>query len=165
MSRRLTLKQRLFVKEFTSTQSVGFGNATKAAELAGYQGFPGSTQLSVQGHHNLRNPKVQREIERVLEASGVTAEKKAQVLFDALVAETRRAFCADGEIFYSDPEPDHAARLRALELAGRMTGDFLPQRAIERRELLQIQQNILIVPSSPLHPIEKDRKGIRVVDE
>ena len=145
--KRLTLKQRRFVQAYTDPKGEGFGNATKAAELSGYEGDSGSTQLSVQGHHNLRKPKIEREIENALIAGGVTPEVKTRVLREAMDANIVKVFCPkDGELVYADPLVDHQSRLKAVELAGRITGDFLPNQVIERRETLIQQQNILIVP-------------------
>ncbi len=61
ISRKLTLKQRRFVSEYTNPGGKGFGNASKAAELAGY------TELSPAqaGHQLMRNTQVQGEVERI----------------------------------------------------------------------------------------------------
>ena len=156
--KRLTLKQRRFVQAYTDPKGEGFGNATKAAELSGYEGDTGSTQLGVRGHEAVNNSKVAREIERALIAGGVTSEVKTRVLREAMDANIVKVFCPkDGDLVYADPLVDHQSRLKAVELAGRITGDFLPNQVIERRETLIMQQNVLIVPPQAAEPVASEQ--------
>ncbi len=143
ISRKLNLRQRRFVAEFTSPESEGFGKQAKAAELAGYSELAPSQS----GHQVLKSIEVRREIERVLDEAGATREKVAQVLHKALEAKITRVFCPkDGELVYSEPLEDHPTQVRAAEVVGKLRGDFPTTHEQERVALLQIQQNILLVP-------------------
>src|SRR5450759_5783629 len=82
----LNPQQFSFFRSFISWQNPGFGNATKATELAGYAGEPGSVQLSVQGHRLLNNPKIRRCMEAVFEEAGCTLELDAKVIFEGMTA-------------------------------------------------------------------------------
>ena len=160
ISRKLNLRQRRFVAEFTNPESEGFGNQTKAAKLAGYSELaPGQA-----GHQLVKNTEVQREIERVMEAEGLTREKVVQALRNGLEAKQTKVFCNDGELIYSEPLEDHPTQVRAAEVAGKLRGDFPAHKTIERMELLRIQQNIVIVPG--LMPAEERReKNVRQLKE
>ena len=154
ISRKLKLRQRRSVAEFMNPESEGFGNQTKAAELAGYSELaPGQA-----GHQLVKNTEVRREIERVLDEAGATRKEVAQVLYKALHAKTTRVFCPnDGELVYSEPLEDHPTQVRAAEVVGKLRGDFPTMHEQERVALLQIQQNILLVP-----PVEDKRAEIEI---
>lgn len=110
-----------FLLNILNRQSAGFANRTKSAELAGYAGEPGSVQLAVQGHRVLKNPKVQKVMAVVFERAGCTLELDARVIFEAMTAtRTRYLRGADNTIISTPPEPDHATRLRAVELRHRL---------------------------------------------
>jgi hypothetical protein len=145
ISRRFTLKQRRFISEFTNPLSKGFGNQTKAAELAGYSELaPGQS-----GHQVLKSIEVRREIDRALDEVGATRKKVAQVLHSGLEAKTTRVFCQDGRVIYSDPQEDHPTQVRAAEVVGKLRGDFPTNREQDRITGLVFQQNILVVPNVP----------------
>lgn len=169
--RRLTGKQRRFVQHYTDPESPGFENATKAAELAGYKGKPGGTQLRVQGHENLTNPNIRGEVERVLVRAGATLEKVAEVLRQGMDATRVRVFMKkSGTLAYSKPLVDHAERRLAAETVAKLHGAFPTTRQQERMALLQIQQNLVIVPpaeSDPQTEAEKraELENLRVIDE
>ena len=114
--------QRLaFFLSYFSRQSAGFGNATKATELAGYAGEPGSVQHSVQGHRLLNNPKIRRCMEAVFEQAGCTLELDAKVIFEGMTAtRTRYLRGENNSIISTPPEPDHPTRLRSVELKHRL---------------------------------------------
>jgi len=121
ISRKLNLRQRRFIAEFTNPESAGFGNQTKAAELAGYSKLAPSQS----GHQILRNIEVRSEIERIMDEAGATRKKVAQVLRGGLQAKITRVFCPPGgEVVYSKASVDHPTRLRAAELASKLRGDF-----------------------------------------
>ena len=121
ISRKLNLRQRRFVAEFTNPKGEAFGNQTKAAELAGYsQVAPGQS-----GHQVLKNIEVRSEIERIMDEAGVTREMVAQVLRKGLQAKITRVFCPkEGELVYSDPLEDHATQVRTAEVVCKLRGDF-----------------------------------------
>ncbi len=130
ISRKLTLKQRRFVSEFTDPEGEGFGNQTRAAELAGY-----SKLASAQaGHRLMRNGEIEGEVERIkstelnhiLDAAGVTIERLAKGLKQALGAKEKKAFIHQktGNVVYSKPLIANDTRLRAIRLAAEMRGDM-----------------------------------------
>ena len=133
ISRKLTLKQRRFVSEFTNPEGEGFGNQTKAATLAGYSELaPGQA-----GHQLVKNTEVWNEIERisnrdlnhVLDAAGVTIEKLAKRVNQGLNAKETKAFLHQktGNVVYSKKMIAHEIRLKALRLAAELRGDFAPK--------------------------------------
>ena len=121
ISRKLNLKQRHFVAEFTDPKSKGFGNRTKAAELAGYSKLaPGQS-----GHRVLKNVEVRSEIERIMDEAGVTRKKVARRLNEGLDAKITKVFCpTGGAVVYSKRLVDNQTRLRAAEIAFKLRGDF-----------------------------------------
>ncbi len=133
ISKKLNLRQRRFIAEFTNPESEGFGNQTKAAKLAGYSELaPGQS-----GHQVLKNIEVQGEVDRVasrdlnhvLDAAGVTAERLAKTVRQGLRAKQRKSFLhqASGDVVYSKPEIAHDIRLKATRLGYEVRGDFAPK--------------------------------------
>ena len=121
ISRKLNLRQRRFIAEFTNPKSAGFGNQTKAAELAGYSKLAPSQS----GHQILRNIEVRSEIERIMDEAGVTRKMVAQVLRGGLQAKITRVFCpTGGALVYSKGMVDHQTRVRTAELVSKLRGDF-----------------------------------------
>ena len=160
ISKRLNPRQRRFVVEFTNPESEAFGNQTKAAELAGYSELsPGQA-----GHQVVKNSEVQREIERVMQAEGLTREKVVQALRNGLEAKQTKVFCQDGELIYSEPLEDHPTQVRAAEVAGKLRGDFPAHRTIERMELLRIQNTLIVVPGGLPEPEEKAKNVRQLTD-
>ncbi len=147
ISRKLKPKHRKLIANYTDPTKETFGNGTKSAIAAGYS----KTSARSTASEILTKPNVRREIERVLDEAGATREKVAQVLHKALHAKTTRVFCPkDGELVYSKPLEDHPTQVRAAEVVGKLRGDFPTTHEQERVALLQIQQNILLVP--PVKP-------------
>ncbi len=133
ISRKLSLRQRRFVAEFTNPEGEGFGNQTKAAKLAGYSELsPGQA-----GHQLVKNSEVRSEIERitnrelnhVFDAAGVTIERLAKRVRQGLDAKETKAFIHQktGNVVYSKPMKAHDVRLKAIRLAGELRGDFAPK--------------------------------------
>ena len=121
ISRKLNLRQRHFVAEFTNPQSPAFGNQTKAAEAAGYS----PRRAKQAGHEAVTNRDVRSEIERIMDEAGVTRKMVAQVLRGGLNAKITRVFCpTGGTLVYSKGMVDHPTRLRAAEIAFKLRGDF-----------------------------------------
>jgi phage terminase small subunit len=71
----LSAKQRKFVNEYLID-----GNATRAAERAGYKGDENT--LAVTGYENLRNPKIAEAISRRTSESAMPAEEVLKRLAD-----------------------------------------------------------------------------------
>ena len=120
ISRKLNLRQRRFIAEFTNPESKGFGNQTKAAELAGYS----QERARITGSELVTNRNIRSEIERIMDEAGVTREKVAEVLKGGLEAGITRVFCQDGHVIYSDPLIDHPTRVRTAEIVSKLRGDF-----------------------------------------
>ena len=121
ISRKLNLRQRRFIAEFTNPQSPAFGNQTKAAEAAGYS----PRRAKQAGHEAVTNRDVRSEIERIMDEAGITGKMLAQVLRGGLQAKITRVFCPkDGELVYSEPLEDHPTQLRAAEIGFKLRGDF-----------------------------------------
>ena len=126
ISRKLNLRQRRFVAEFTNPQSEAFGNQTKAAKLAGYS----QERARITGSELVTNRNIQREIERIMDEAGVTGKMLTQVLRGGLKARITRVFCpTGGTLMYSRSLADHQTRLRAVEIAFKLRGDFPPTKA------------------------------------
>ncbi len=163
ISRKLKPRQRKFIAHYTDPTKETFGNGTRSAIAAGYSEKSAAEIAS----ENLTKPKIQCEIERVIESAldeaGATRKKVAEVLHNGLEAKTTRVFCQDGKLIYSEPLEDHPTQVRAAEVVGRMRGDFPANKTIERMELLRIQQNIVIVPQGPFERVPE--KDIRQLEE
>ena len=113
----LSPKRALFWRYLLDPTSAAFANKTKAAELAGYAGEPGSNQLAVQGHRIASDPKMQLRLAAAFEAAGLTPERDAEVLRDAYGATRSRCYLGpDGQLIFSPAEPDHPTRLRAVDM-------------------------------------------------
>ncbi len=133
ISRKLTLKQRRFVSEYTNPEGEGFGNQTRAAEQAGYSQLAPAQA----GHRLMRNGEIEGEVERIknkelnhiLDAAGVTVERLAKRVRQGLDAKETKAFIHQktGEVVYSKRMIAHDIRLKAIRLAGELRGDFAPK--------------------------------------
>ncbi len=121
ISRKLNLRQRRFIAEFTNPQSKGFGNQTKAAELAGYS----QERARITGSELVTNRNVRSEIERIMDEAGVTRKKVARRLNEGLDAKITKVFCpTGGAVVYSKGLVDNQTRMRAVEIAFKLRGDF-----------------------------------------
>ena len=121
ISRKLNLKQRRFVAEFTNPKGEAFGNQTKAAELAGYK--PDSARN--QGYRMMNNDDIGSEIKRILDESGATRKKVAKRLNEGLDAKITRVFCpTGGKVVHSKGLVDHPTRVRTAEVVSKLRGDF-----------------------------------------
>ena len=173
ISKKLTLKQRRFVSEYTDPGGEGFGNQTRAAELAGYSQLAPAQA----GHRLMRNGEIEGEVERIasselnhiLDAAGVTIERLAKGLKQALGAKEKKAFIHQkrGDIVYSKAMKAHDIRLKAIRLAAELRGDMAPKeinvsitllaerlQAARRREYERTPQ-----------PSERTVQGVRVEPE
>ena len=162
ISRKLTLKQRRFVSEYTNPEGEGFGNQTKAAELAGYSKLaPGQS-----GHQVLKNIEVQSEVERItnrdlnhiLDAAGVTVERLAKTVRQGLGAKQVKPFIHQktGNVVYSKPLKAHDIRLKAARLGYEVRGDMAPKE-------INFNVTILAEKLQAARRREEERMGLRVV--
>jgi phage terminase small subunit len=178
ISKKLTLKQRRFVSEYTDPGGEGFGNQTRAAELAGY------TELSPSqaGHQLMRNTQVKGEVERItsrelnhiFDAAGLTIERLAKGLKKAVVAKEEKAFLHQktGNVVYSKRMIAHDIRLKAIRLTAELRGDFAPKeinisvailagriQAARRRESERTVQGVRVEEGDNNRP-ESDNLGV-----
>ncbi len=133
ISKKLTLKQRRFVSVFTNPEGEGFGNQTRAAELAGYSQLAPAQA----GHRLMRNGEIKGEVERIasselnhiLDAAGVTIERLAKRVRQGLDAKEIKAFIHQktGRVVYAKRRPDYNIQLKAVRLAAELRGDFAPK--------------------------------------
>lgn len=169
MPPKLTLKQQLFARSFADPESPAFGNATRAAQLAGYRGKPGSNQLAVQGHANLRNCKIRRSLDAILDGSGCTLELGAKRLRQALDAEQVRVALVAGKFVYSKPFPDYRERRRAAELLFRLRALLAPSEEREggrfiEQEPRRPEEQLCAANEPPLLGEVGDAKGLSHAD-
>lgn len=83
----------------------------------------------ITGSELLRNRNIHREINHIFEAAGVTVEKLAKVVREALDAKEQRVFLhqSSGNLVYSKPMIAYEIRLKAARLAGEFIGAFAPK--------------------------------------
>lgn len=130
----LNARQRAFVRAYTSGKTLG--NGTRSAEKAGYNGS--DETLAVTAHDLLKHPKVAEAIasreQDADDASIADRYEREQFLAAVMRGEVTEAPVEDDDDGYSlPPKPQPVAmrdRLKAVELLGKMGGDF-----IERREI------------------------------
>lgn len=140
----LTPKQLGFVLAYTGTAR---GNATEAAELAGYNGVP-ATLASI-GAENLRKPAILEAIREIREADPVAATGAEIRKFLSRVMR--------GELL--EPEgfpPPMAVRLRASETLGKMLGCFLERTITVDMGSLSDSQLARLVAGEPLEQVAAD---------
>jgi hypothetical protein len=108
----LTLRQRAFVLAYTGQH---FGNATRSAMAAGYQGSYGS--VAVTAHNLLKNAKIQAAIEQIFQSQVMTSNE----------ARARLSRMARGQMgdFLNPEDPreidlERAAQAGALDLVKRV---------------------------------------------
>ena len=106
-----TLKQERFVLAYLGEAK---GNASKAAETAGYKG-----DFRAIGHENLTKPYIRARIDGRLDASGATVDAVHMELTE--VAFSAASYRSSGEIL--DP-PAVQAKVKAPELLGRYHAMF-----------------------------------------
>ncbi len=161
ISKRLKPKHRKLIAHYTDhTNKETFGNGGRSAIAAGYSETSAISTASA----ILAKPNVQREIERVMEAGGLTREKIVGALKNGLEAKQTKVFCQDGEVIYSEPLPDHPTQVRAAEVAGKLYGDFPSGRQQDRIAALIFQQSIVVVPGGLPEPEEKVKQVRQLTD-
>lgn len=101
-------------RRFVEAYMANGGNATAAARSAGYQGD--DKTLSTTGYRLLRNAKVRKAI-----------DARAAAADDVASREERQRFWSD---LMRDAQQDLRFRLKASELLGKASGDFLDRHEI-----------------------------------
>ncbi len=160
ISRKLKPRQRKFVAHYTDPTKETFGNGKRSAIAAGYS----ERSAKEIAYETLTKPHVHREIERVMQAGGLTREKIVGALKNGLEAKQTKVFCQEGQVIYSDPLEDHPTQVRAAEVAGKLYGDFPSNREQDRMAALIFQQNIVVVPGGLPQPEEKVKKVRQLTD-
>ncbi len=160
ISRKLKPRQWKLVAHYTDATKETFGNGRKSAIAAGYS-ERSATEIA---YETLRKPHVHREIERVMEAGGLTRENIVGALKSGLEAKQTKVFCQEGKVIYSEPLEDHPTQVRAAEVAGKLWGDFPSNREQDRMAALIFQQSIVVVPGGMPEPAEKGRKIRQLTD-
>ncbi len=122
ISRKLKPKQRKFIAYYTDPTKETFGNGKKSAIAAGYS-ERSATEIA---YETLINPQVERELTRIFDAAGLTIQKLAKGVKQALNAKEQKAFLhqASGNVVYSKKMIAHDIRLKAIRLAAELRGDF-----------------------------------------
>ncbi len=122
ISRKLKPKQRKFIAYYTDPTKDTFGNGTKSAIAAGYS-ERSATEIA---YETLINPQVERELTHIFDAAGLTIQKLAKGVKQALNAKEQKAFLhqASGNVVYSKKMIAHDIRLKAIRLAAELRGDF-----------------------------------------
>lgn len=116
----LSEKQRRFVEAYMGEAA---GNATKAAELAGYKGSYAT--IAAVARDNLRRPAIRAAIDQRAEEDPAVMTRKERQRFWTAVARGEigtRKIAGDAEVVFPSEMKD---RLKATELLGKSQGDFL----------------------------------------
>ncbi len=155
ISKRLNPRQRRFVAEFTNPESPAFGNQTKAAIAAGYC----EEHAGNQAYRLTKNDDVRSEIDRILDAAGVTIEKLAKTVNQGLKAKVTKPFLhqATGDVVYSKPMIAHDIRLKAARLGFELRGDFAPKELNVSVEVLADR-----IQAARRRELERQVQGVRV---
>ncbi len=165
----LSPKHRRVIRNYTDPNSPTEGNATKSALAAGYSPISAAQT----GSKIVRSVEGERELNRIFEAAGVTTEKLAKRVKQALDAKETKAFLhqATGAVVYSKKMIAHDIRLKAIRLAGEFVGAFAPKeinfnvallavkiQAARRREYERTPPPVVVGPSDkeaePVTPTE-----------
>jgi phage terminase small subunit len=156
--RRLSARQQLFVQYYTGEAE---GNATRAAELAGYKG--GERACAVMGSNLLRSPNILKAIETA------TAEVRSKLIADRrerqefLTKVMRGDDDVDEEVVMSvsvgggmgsniervRKEVSARDRLKATELLGKLQGDYVTNVKVESADGLRAMLDQLKKLMSP----------------
>ena len=142
--KRLTIKQQRFVDEYINNG----GNGGEAVFKAGYDCTSPNSARS-QASDNLRKPNIRLALEEAgykdcgiikkdsLEIARKMESKKRKIA----TREDRAEFLTS---VYKDETHHIAARLRAIELLGKMYGDFLDRVVMQKEEIEMPVVNICL---------------------
>ncbi len=121
----LSVKQRRVIAAYADPKSLTHNNATRSAIAAGYS--PISSPQT--GNRIVKSSNGERELNRIFDAAGLTTQKMAKRVRQAMDAKEERPFIhqASGNIVYSKKIASHDIRLRAIRLAAEMRGDMAPK--------------------------------------
>lgn len=122
MKANLSVKEQNFLKAYLET-----GNISESAKRAGSKG------KDTYSLYNSGRAIIERcgfTLQEIQEAKGITDSYLSEKLQDGLQATKRYYGSWQGQIIQSEESPDHTNRLKALEIAHRLRGQF-----IDRTEL------------------------------
>lgn len=113
---KLTPKQQAFVREYAANG----GNSTKAAIAAGYS----EKTAAEMGYENLTKPQIVEAIKAITKPK----EEHALSTIEGRAAWLRSLI--EGRHDTEDAPARHTDKLKALELLGKMSGDFIERRHV-----------------------------------
>ena len=105
-TKRLTVKQDKFVKEYAENGGNGVKAALQTYDTSDYNT---ANQIAVE---NLQKPTVQTELARLMKESDVTPKRTLRVVSDGMSATK------------GNGEPDHPTRLRAADMSFKLHGAY-----------------------------------------
>jgi hypothetical protein len=130
--------------------SPAFGNKTKAVELAGYAGKPGSNQLCVQGSRVFARPKKHAGLGKLLMDTDCTLQRAFGCVSEAMSADIVRVVVADGKAMRVNCGPNHPVRLQGAKMAIELHSSILASEKdatkVEECDEISVEDN----PSSEL---------------
>lgn len=130
--RRLTPKQRNFIKNYVAlTLNNNPHPGINAARLS--YNTSNRKCASAMSNQNLNNPLISSVIEAALEKYGITIDEMALRIRGALDATSPVVY--QGEI--TDNYPDHATRLKAVDMGFKLRGAYPDEKSVDKRHLHQ----------------------------
>ena len=128
---RLPVRKRRFIQAISDFNGKIYGDATKSAQLAGYEVDTAASK----GAQLLREESIQKSILGAMERNGIGEDFLAQGIKDGLRADETRFFSDKGVVKDERQVKDWHSRAKFQELAHRLRGDYpkednLPQAAL-----------------------------------
>jgi len=154
MTRRLSMKQSVFVEKYLETR-----NATEAAFTAYDTNRDVARRI---GSENLSKPDIRRAIDEALKAHDITPDRWAKVLDSAMEAESEMTI-GPGQ---TKTRPDHVTRLKAVDLSAKLADAYPhePAATHEHRHLhLQIDEPSEVLRFKVIHgraPTERELREL-----
>ncbi len=142
-----TKREGLFLKAYLSGKSL--------ADCARAMGSKGKDDHSLRqiGYETLTRLDI--SVKELHQMQGITSEYLRQKLDEGLAA-TKPYFATwQGKILQSDPVPDHTARLKALEIAHKLRGEF-----VDKVELTGKDAGDLILQLKPAEGKKGKKKSL-----
>lgn len=105
------------IAQYSDPSSPAYGNATKAAELAGFSGCPGSNQLAVQGHRTIARARQHPGLLNLLIDTDCTLKRALERVSACMDAKVHRVFLTkDGQVVHVEAGDNHPVQLQAAKL-------------------------------------------------
>jgi Terminase small subunit len=129
----LNPRQKKFLKEVVKGKTLG-----EAAISAGY-----SRKNAGQSGHQVMK-EIQKRAPEIMDAMGFNLETLIEkYLIPELDAQEMKVFNNGGKVVYSKKMPSHDIRLRALDLAFKLRGDYAPRDPVLAA---QVGVKVIVVP-------------------